>query len=134
MAEIKLCISFGAANEPPVYHAGWFRQLTEALARWNQAMLGPWNLPPLYESGVKYKAETQQTLCDAKEIYRRGQADCGPLGAWRVAELRRAGEHATLRIYWRKIQNGSRLFHCQVRRANGLIEDPSRLLGMPQHG
>lgn len=134
MAEIILDVSFGTANEPPLVLAAWFRQLTESLARWNQTMLPRWNLPPIYQSGVRYVAAKVQRLPDAYAIKKQGFADCGPLAAWRAAELRAAGEPATLRIYWRPIRGGQRLFHAQVRRADGRIEDPSRLLGMPTHG
>jgi hypothetical protein len=118
MAGIQLDISFGAAKEPPSMHAGLYRQLTEALVRWNAAMLPDWQLPPLYKSGVRYKVEKQQFLPDAFAIAKRKHADCGPLAAWRCGELRLMGEPARVRIYWRPISNGQRLFHAQVRRGS----------------
>jgi hypothetical protein len=39
------------------------------------------------------------------------------------------GERANLRVSWAK-QGSVRLFHITVRRADGSIEDPSRVLGM----
>lgn len=118
MAKITLDISIGAANEPPLVTAALFRQLTESLVRWNQTMLPRWKLPPVYNSGVQYVAEMVQKLPDALAIKRQRHADCGPLAAWRVAELRLQGEPAAVRIYFRPISNGQRLFHAQVRRAS----------------
>jgi hypothetical protein len=134
MAEVLLDVSFETADDAPLVLGAFFRQFTESLARWNQTMLPRWNLPPLYRSGVRYVASKVQRLPDALAIKRQGFADCGPLAAWRAAELRVHGEPATIRIYWRPIRGGQRLFHAQVRRADGRIEDPSRLLGMPTHG
>lgn len=85
-------------------------------------------LPPLYASGVRYRRESagaerwqlpHQTLA-------LGYGDCEDLAGWRAAELRALGERCTL--VFRK--SGPRLWHAVVRRANGVIEDPSAALGM----
>lgn len=64
---------------------------------------------------------------------------CDDLAPWRVAELREAGENATIRLSWKRRPNGSRLYHVTVRRGDGIvqpdgfvgsIECPSALLGM----
>lgn len=89
--------------------------------------------PPLYRSGVRYRMEPPgvEEFSDIEAIIRRGWADCAQLCAWRVAELRRQGEPATIRIKWHPPRpDGRRLFHVQVRRADGRIEDPSVRLGM----
>lgn len=87
------------------------------------------------------------------EILRRGWGDCAQLCAWRVGELRLGGwrvpdaprgERANLRYYVKgycpQCSRGGaqcfdsshpdrqRVFHVEVRRAGGAVEDPSRLL------
>lgn len=94
------------------------------------------SIPPLYKAGVVYKREPkgQETFNDVTVIKHFGFGDCAHLAAWRVAELQNAGENATLRIAWKVTRRGKRLFHVQVRRADGRIEDPSKLLGMGKEG
>jgi hypothetical protein len=91
-------------------------------------------VPPLYRSGVRFQAEPRgrETFRDACNVYRRGHGDCAHLACWRAGELRADGERATLRVMWRRKRPGNkrRLFHVQVRRENGEVEDPSRRLGM----
>ena len=88
--------------------------------------------PSLYESGVVYEEEPgeRDNWQDIPETIGLGSGDCEDLGCWRIAELRyRAEEHATTLITWREV--GTRtVYHIAVRRADGSIEDPSRLLGM----
>lgn len=91
------------------------------------------NTPKLYESGVRYRLEPPgvEDFTDLVVLMRRGWGDCAQLVAWRVAELRVAGEKATIRVTWvRNPDNGKRMFHIQVRREDGRIEDPSTRLGM----
>jgi hypothetical protein len=90
------------------------------------------SIPPLYKANVVYKREPkgQETFNDITVIRYLGHGDCAHLAAWRVAELRNSGENADLRIAWKVTRRGKRLFHVQVRRADGRIEDPSKLLGM----
>lgn len=89
---------------------------------------------PLYASGVKYMREPlgRERWQSARETQQYGYGDCEDLTAWRVAELWAQGE-AGAEPYVYEPRPG--LAHCQVKRANGKIEDPSRLLGMgPKHG
>lgn len=91
--------------------------------------------PALYQAGVRYlrdvderdqgrpAAELWYTIPD---VLRSGGADCKCLAAWRVSELREAGEAA--RVY--VVHPAPRLWHIQVRRSDGSIEDPSAILGM----
>lgn len=90
-------------------------------------------VPPLYTSGVRYAQEEGGDALrpvnrwqTAVETYRLRAGDCEDLACWRVGELRAAGEKASPYIKFVRIG----LIHIQVRRANGLIEDPSRRLGM----
>jgi len=62
-------------------------------------------------------------------VLSRGWGDCDDLAPYRVAELQEAGEKAKIRITWRRVGK-RRTYHVLVRRADGRIEDPSRLLGM----
>ena len=87
-------------------------------------------LPPLYQSGVRYKAEPpgEEKWEIATRVYAQGFGDCEDLAAWRAAELRLAGETNARAI---GIKAGrKRRWHAVVKRADGTIEDPSRALGM----
>jgi hypothetical protein len=92
-------------------------------------------IPLLYESGVRYQAEPwrgQEEFADIPTVYARKWGDCDDLAPWRVAELRAVyREPAKLRVSWAvNAAAKQRLFHITVRRADGSIEDPSRVLGM----
>lgn len=93
-------------------------------------------VPLLYQSGVRYAEEPWnangarvEEFADIPTVYARRWGDCDDLAPWRVAELRAMGEPAKIRITWKTLKSG-RLFHVLVRRANGQIEDPSKILGM----
>ena len=108
-------------------------QLLEALIAMNQEYLRVCpSTPPLYESGVVYEEEPgeRDNWQDIPETIGLGKGDCEDLGCWRIAELRvRAEEHATPFITCREVDTRT-VYHIAVRRADGTIEDPSRLLGM----
>lgn len=142
---VALGLGDSAALRKSRYFATAVRTILYSLVAVNRAYLkdNP-NFPMLYDSGVRYRNETPAwmttfELQTRKRIERfddiptcmaRGWADCDDLGPWRVAELReRQGEKATLRLTWKKIR-GQKIFHVQVRRADGTIEDPSLHLGM----
>lgn len=85
-------------------------------------------LPPLYRSGVAYRRERgTENWKNAEQVFKAGYGDCEDLSAWRVAELRRAGE---LGSYCYVVKTGPSLWHVQVMREDGRIEDPSVILGM----
>lgn len=97
---------------------------------------GKGSIPPLYRAGVRYRSEPpdRDTFADLVRVLQQGHGDCAHLACWRVAELREAGERATLRVTW-KVSPSKRLFHVLVRRGDGVtIEDPSRILGMGKNG
>ncbi len=91
-------------------------------------------VPPLYRSGVYYQNEPEglpDEALDIPAIMRQGHGDCLHLSAWRVAELRNAGEKkARIAVTRKRLGRGKRLFHVLVRRGNGKLEDPSKRLGM----
>lgn len=82
--------------------------------------------PALYASGMLYRPEPigSENWLNIAEALKAGQADCEDLSAWRAAELRHAGEPATVVI--RPTRRGS--YHAVVRRSDGTFEDPSRIL------
>lgn len=57
-------------------------------------------------------------------------SNCEDLCCWRAAELQAEGIAAHPVFVWRKIEDGSHLYHIVVRYPDGRIEDPSRRLGM----
>jgi hypothetical protein len=105
-------------------------------------------LPPLYESGVRYREEApgHEDWLDAPEVLRQRFADCEDLAAWRCGELRADGIEAEPVIKWQWINReamiaqgyppdklptrGVWLVHCCVRYPDGSVEDPSKILGM----
>jgi len=91
-------------------------------------------VPPLFESGVRYRRERGANHWRTpKEVLAAGNGDCEDLAAWRVAELRESG--ADRKAYC-MIRHGGRpgLWHILVRRGDGRVEDPSKVLGMKGRG
>jgi hypothetical protein len=89
--------------------------------------------PLLYQSGVRYEEEPpgQEDWQDIPTTLGLKVGDCEDLACWRAAELQvRFGEKAWPVFRHQKRPNGSYLYHILVRRADGRIEDPSRILGM----
>jgi len=107
--------------------------LLEALTAVNMAWLrehdgAPW----LYRSGVRYEEEPpgRDEWQDIPETIARREGDCEDLACWRLAELRvREGEHATPFVK-HAVLGPRTIYHVAVRRADGRLEDPSRILGM----
>jgi len=114
------------------------RALAEVAVQVNRSFLREYPATPrLYSSGVQYKNEpigSVDELVDVPTICNRGWGDCFHLAAWRVAELREDGEErASIRVQRKRMTLGGRsakVYHVLVRRGDGEIEDPSRLLGM----
>jgi len=90
------------------------------------------NTPSIYRAGVGYCREPKgiEYFQSIPSVMKTGCADCEDLAAWRVAELRFRGEPAGFAIKKMEKDNGFLLYHIQVRRADGRIEDPSKALGM----
>ena len=93
--------------------------------------------PPHYESGVVYQEEppgTDEEFASLPVILARGWGDCDDLAPARCAELRNQGHRAHIRIQWKRFVRPDgmpgKLYHIVVRRSDGSIEDPSRILGM----
>lgn len=90
-------------------------------------------LPLLYNAGVRYQRERpgKEDWQLPTTTLRLGVGDCEDLAAWRTAELWNQGE-AGARVFLKRVN--PRLRHIQVLRADGTIEDPSKLLGMGGNG
>jgi hypothetical protein len=91
------------------------------------------NAPWLYRSGVRYEEEPpgRDDWQDIPETLMRRGGDCEDLACWRIAELRvRLGEHVKP-VVKRTLYGPRTVYHVAVMRADGRLEDPSRILGMP---
>lgn len=126
--------------------AGIANILLEATIATNRYLLRryPGAFPSLYLSGVRFRAEPWampgglplpiELFDPIPKIIERGFGDCAQLCAWRVAELRESGDSkARLRFFCRTRGERTdpkrqRWYHVQVRRGDGEIEDPSRML------
>lgn len=85
-------------------------------------------LPRLYDSGIVYRRERpmQEHWKLPSQTFADGYGDCEDLAVYRAAELALSGENARVVLLRAK----PRLWHVAVQRANGTIEDPSKILGM----
>jgi hypothetical protein len=116
------------------------RALIEALALADGAWLRDHpGMPLLYASGVVYRQDPfgSETWGDIPAILSATppSGDCKDLVAWRLAELRLAGETGArpfLRRFTDTVQGRPILeYHVQLLRGDGrTIEDPSAVLGM----
>ena len=134
---MKILISLGAI--PSVAYkrrllARLVRPILEAAVQANQNLLRNLKVPPLYQCGVRYQNEpegTNEEFALIPVVLARKWGDCDDLAPWRCAELREQGENAKIRVSWKVYKpSGFALYHVTVRRADGTIEDPSKILGM----
>ena len=93
--------------------------------------------PALHASGVRYHHEQiKDEWLDIGAALHDRVCDCKGLAAWRVAELRTSGEDPAARTCKKfavvddPAVGRLMLYHIQVERGDGTIEDPSRDLGM----
>jgi len=108
-----------------------FRVVLPALARVYAGALRDCPLPPLYRSGVVYRAEPQagtgvETWDDPWTCYERGWADCDDSVIWRLAEYYARGVPATVQVY----SVGNR-HHVRIRLPSQAIEDPALTIKQP---
>lgn len=125
---VRVSIDLGHKPSPALVQAALL-----GLAAASFRMMQKRPLPMLYASGVRYVREPRgrERWQTAEETADRKQGDCEDLVAYRVAELWSLGERAA-RPYCYSPRPG--LIHCQVKRADGSIEDPSAKLGMTGKG
>jgi hypothetical protein len=98
--------------------------LLTGLVALNVAIMERYDLPPLYESGVRYR-EDRRMWRHALAVLEAGRVDCKSLAAYRAAELIRKGADARVVVN----RTGRKTLHARVL-VDGRIEDPSRRLGM----
>jgi uncharacterized membrane protein len=126
-----LCIALdGFLRVPPSFRIETVQHLVMALQSANTGYLTINRAPPLYSSGVRYRADNgriERQWWDIEAVLARGYGDCKALAAWRAAELTVQGyqAHAIVIPDDPKFQK----FHVIVR-YNGATEDPSERLGM----
>jgi hypothetical protein len=93
-------------------------------------------MPPLYQSGVRYRREscivasrpeTCERFLTYEQLLRERFGDCDDLASALCAQLISTGEdpHARARVYRSGVG-----YHAIVVRGDGRIEDPSAVLGM----
>lgn len=97
-------------------------------------------IPKIYQSGARYQAEPEGQedwldVLSCLQMIETGEwktkgLDCEEIASWRAAELQAEGVAAHPVFVWRKMPNGSHLYHIVVRYPDGRIEDPCRKLGM----
>ncbi len=111
-------------------------------------------LPLLYDSGVVYERERDETWCDFLNMLAQGHEDCDGLSAARAGELIARGHRALLpgdsgyaeaqrrrpmsipaevMLKTRSRPQAPGLYHCIVRYRVGVVwhrDDPSKRLGM----
>lgn len=92
--------------------------------------------PGLYQSGVRYAREPagREDWQDIPTTLERGFGDCEDLACFRAAELTVRERRPSRPVYkWSTCKRtGAALYHIVVLRDDGMIEDPSRALGMGQ--
>lgn len=106
------------------------RHLLDALTAIDRHLLVKYHVPPLYQSGVRYRAEPPpaEDWLSAPIALVEGFADCEDLASWRAAELQNQGEPA-LAVGERQVVGGVGITHVTVQRPWSR-EDPSAVLGM----
>lgn len=137
MFNLQIRLAGWGADTPPEHIARVVERLVEALALADQYQMEANPFPALEGAPVRYDLEgVNELFDDATMVLARRSGDCDDLCAYRLGELwaskvdplARAvvtwqyDEHAKTEIPWQ--------FHVQVRRSNGVIEDPSAELGM----
>lgn len=101
-------------------------------------------IPPLYDSGVRYRREKDlcvegRDVCSSEErfntvptVMRIGFGDCDDLACWRAAELRvRERIAAVPKLI--QVSTVPPRYHVIVVHPDGSTEDPSEILGMGSH-
>ncbi|HXJ69889.1 MAG TPA: hypothetical protein VNM39_13345 [Verrucomicrobiae bacterium] len=111
-------------------HIAFFAKCAiEAFAFASVPMAGVWRLPPLYQSGIRFALPADhgsgnENFQLPNVTFKNKKGDCDQLVIYRIWELLCQGERATCRAVWQ-----DNAVHVLVRRANGVLEDPSILLG-----
>jgi len=93
-----------------------------------------YRLPPLYETGVRYRRElyrsaavpgVSERFLSARQVFAERLGDCEDLAAYLCAQRQLEGVKARAMPIRSSVG-----WHIIVRHADGTIEDPSKVLGM----
>lgn len=93
----------------------------------NVALMRQGGVPRLYTTRVRYQREPKgvEQWRTADRVLRSGFGDCEDLAAYRAAELIvQRGEPARVIV----TRTARRTWHARVKRANGRVEDPSKVM------
>lgn len=104
-----------------------------AIACEEEMRANPGRFPRLLSGSIVYKREPPDSdnWQDGARTLELRSGDCEDLVAWRIAELHVSGEDPAAAPHLSDIlEDGITIFHVRVRRGDGRIEDPSRVLGM----
>ena len=109
------------------------RTLLDCLIDLNLTFLQYHSAPSLYRSGVRYKRD--QVWSPIPSLYQNGTGDCKSLACALVAEYRMQGIAAQPAFrfqapFFKGTKLEYTLFHILVEMPSGLVEDPSKKLGM----
>lgn len=123
---------------PDGYKTVVLDHLLEALIMSNVAyLLTHPGTPLLYASGVRYELEPdgRDEWQDIPDTLERRTGDCEDLASWLVAERRVRGEvgckpHISVSLMPNRAGEQVTTYHICVLHQDGVIEDPSRRLGM----
>ena len=103
-------------------------ELVETMVLRNIQFLSKHPRLQLMQAGIVYLESTNGPWRDVPHTLKARSGDCKSIVPWRLAELRLTGESARAQVVI--TDDAASLFHLQVVRENGTIEDTSRLLGM----
>lgn len=111
--------------------ANFVKHVIEGAARGWVAPFQRANLPPLYETGVRFAYEPNhgdgnEEFANPFQVLARGLGDCDDLVIYRLCEIYAGGGKATCQAQW-----WGNAVHVRIRHADGTIEDPSVELGAP---
>ena len=110
--------------------------LLDALTIIDAQQLREFNIPLLYQSGVRYSHDGRDDPWrDALSTFAAMDGDCEDFACWRAAELQvRFGIQAWPCFVRKQLAGGKQMIHVFVRLPGGRFEDPSRILGMHVNG
>lgn len=108
--------------------------LLQALYLIDCDFLRHYDVPRLYDSGVRYQREPigREDWQDIPTTLDRRLGDCEDLATWRAAESTVRDNKPARPVFKYRLDetSGAALYHIQVEHIGGAIEDPSRQLGM----
>ena len=104
----------------------------EGLTRLNCVLIEKLGLPSIYSGRVRYQRDKpgRESWDNIYLVMKRGWGDCEDLACARAAEYR---VHEGIPAYTVVTRTGPRTLHARVMLPGGVIEDPSRRLGMGSH-